>query len=222
MTESEQLFAAICQAPWDSAPRLIYADYLEDFGDAPRGQMIRLQCADFATLEAEASVQLYELLQAHGARWYAELPRVARVEWSSLFVRGFIDSIAIDCNSRYASYADQAFQAAPIRRLVCQNCVTAARLRSVLGHPMTERLDTLLLNRCALTDASIGLLLKASSLRNITHLDLSGNRFSDHGIEQLLTASTLPRLQKLHVMGNQNAYWTQAVVDEVFAARKSQ
>ena len=43
MTHDEAFLQAILEAPDDDAPRLIYADWLEEQGD-PRGAFIRVQC----------------------------------------------------------------------------------------------------------------------------------------------------------------------------------
>src|SRR3954454_19585646 len=36
--------AAICRSPDDDAPRLVYADWLEEHGDPERAEFIRVQC----------------------------------------------------------------------------------------------------------------------------------------------------------------------------------
>src|SRR6202011_4453577 len=43
MTQEQALLLAILDAPEDDAPRLIYADWLEERGE-PRGEFIRIQC----------------------------------------------------------------------------------------------------------------------------------------------------------------------------------
>lgn len=44
MTPAEAFLADIIEHPDDDAPRLIYADWLEDHGDASRAEFIRVQC----------------------------------------------------------------------------------------------------------------------------------------------------------------------------------
>jgi uncharacterized protein (TIGR02996 family) len=41
----EALFQNICAEPFDDAPRLIYADWLDEQGEAERAEFIRVQCA---------------------------------------------------------------------------------------------------------------------------------------------------------------------------------
>jgi uncharacterized protein (TIGR02996 family) len=79
---------AICAAPEDDTPRLVFADWLDDNGEPERAEFIRVQCA-LARLRAdtrfafplrcdprrdglEARQQL--LLARHGQRWLADLP----------------------------------------------------------------------------------------------------------------------------------------------------
>ena len=44
MTHAEAFLQAILEDPADDAPRLIYADWLEENGDAGRADFIRIQC----------------------------------------------------------------------------------------------------------------------------------------------------------------------------------
>jgi uncharacterized protein (TIGR02996 family) len=42
--ESLDLLAAVLDSPSDDAPRLVYADWLDEHGQADRAEFIRLQC----------------------------------------------------------------------------------------------------------------------------------------------------------------------------------
>jgi uncharacterized protein (TIGR02996 family) len=44
MTDDQALLAAVLAAPDDDAPRLIYADWLDEHGQAERAEFIRVQC----------------------------------------------------------------------------------------------------------------------------------------------------------------------------------
>ena len=54
MTDGEALFQAILDDPEDTGLRLVYADWLEEHGDADRAEVIALACA----LPAESGVPL--------------------------------------------------------------------------------------------------------------------------------------------------------------------
>ena len=47
MSERENLYAAICAAPRDDLPKLVFADWLDEHGDAAdraHAELIRIQC----------------------------------------------------------------------------------------------------------------------------------------------------------------------------------
>src|SRR5579884_3454044 len=65
---------AIQETPEDDAPRLIYADWLEDHGDADRAEFIRIQCrlAHLAEDDPDRPVLQHreaELLNRNRASW---------------------------------------------------------------------------------------------------------------------------------------------------------
>jgi uncharacterized protein (TIGR02996 family) len=78
--DEEALLADIYANPRDDAPRLVYADVLQERGD-PRGEFIALQCA------GTTGKQVNELLKANLKKWLGPLAPVlgAQVE----FRRGF-------------------------------------------------------------------------------------------------------------------------------------
>src|SRR4051794_33213202 len=85
MTEHEAFLQAILEAPEDDAPRLIYADWLDDHGDAERADFIRTQVFR-ARLPAddprqrELGEREQALLAAHAEAWQAHLPVWARIQ----------------------------------------------------------------------------------------------------------------------------------------------
>ena len=95
-TDGDALFRAICENPAEDTPRLVYADWLQENGRPERAEFIRLQCEAWGLCPAHSTVpaartRASELLRAHRDRWFDELSTVPGVEWSDLFVRGFID-----------------------------------------------------------------------------------------------------------------------------------
>jgi uncharacterized protein (TIGR02996 family) len=88
---------AVADDPDDDAPRLAYADWLEEHGDPDRATFIRLQCR---TAERERSEEVAfpdpevrradELIEANEDRWGAELPALPGVGyWFHGAFRGF-------------------------------------------------------------------------------------------------------------------------------------
>lgn len=117
-TGCEPFLAAVRARPWDDAPRLVYADWLEEHGD-PRGEFIRLQC-QLAALEpneptfARLVDREAALLGEFGERWCLELPAWARAGCE--FRRGFIERVPIWSAERFQSL-DELRQATPVQTL---------------------------------------------------------------------------------------------------------
>ena len=114
--DDQAFLDAIIAAPEDDAPRLVYADWLDEHGDSDRAEFIRVQC-DLARrpkydpgrppLEARER----ELLKRHEARWTKPLTDFGR---DLRFRRGFVDGISIGV-SKFIADGEELFQAAPVR-----------------------------------------------------------------------------------------------------------
>jgi uncharacterized protein (TIGR02996 family) len=108
--------------PEDDAPRLIFADWLEDLGDAARSEFIRVQC-DRARLapdhprQPELARREQALLAEHARRWAGPLRGLVQ-EWE--FRRGFVEAAGVaddEKGTRAAQRLAQLFRLAPIRDL---------------------------------------------------------------------------------------------------------
>jgi uncharacterized protein (TIGR02996 family) len=84
------LLRAVADRPDDDAPRLAYADWLDENGRTERAELIRLQLranAAGAAVEPQVAARQDELLAAHGAEWLGEL---ADQLTSAVYERGFL------------------------------------------------------------------------------------------------------------------------------------
>src|SRR5260370_33292430 len=75
---------AICEAPDDDAPRLVYADWLDENGDSDRAEFIQLHirlARDPYALSVEQRCE--DLFRQHWPRWVAELPDSALL-WAEM------------------------------------------------------------------------------------------------------------------------------------------
>lgn len=83
MTEGEALYRAILEQPDDDAPRLVWADWLDEHGDPDRAEFVRLQC-EWAALDPGDPRQdaLWDrwshVLGRNRGRWAAGLGTAAR------------------------------------------------------------------------------------------------------------------------------------------------
>jgi uncharacterized protein (TIGR02996 family) len=92
MSDEDGLLAAIWAEPHDDTPRLVYADWLDENGQSPRAEFIRVQI-ELARRDpwddhaVELTAREGALSDLHAAEWKAKLPQ----RWhSSPFHRGFL------------------------------------------------------------------------------------------------------------------------------------
>src|SRR5262249_48629601 len=93
MNQRQAFLQTIIEAPEDDTPRLVFADWLDDEGDAKRAEFIRTQIALERLPAADArrpelARREKELLNTHGWGWAEEVGCVIE-EWQ--FRRGFIE-----------------------------------------------------------------------------------------------------------------------------------
>ena len=173
MTHADAFLQAILDAPDDDAPRLLFADWLEDNGDADRAEFIRIQTA-LAGRGGFAPAQLWsrqkELLARHDKEWSAPVRGVA-LSW--LYERGFIEEVEAATDA-FLDGADELSRRAPVRRL---------RLHWPRGPVLTASYIPLMAN-CAL-------------MNRLNYLNLSGNVLGSDGLQALLVAAPLTGLNSL-------------------------
>ncbi len=189
MTEREALYAVVLAEPEADAPRLVYADWLEehprDEADTARAHFIRLEVEaealpadspDRAAMEAAAA----KLFNRHSDAWNRDLPTWD--EWydsTLVYRRGFPEELRTVFR-KLALSGGRLFTAAPIRSL----CVTSPR-----GWPPSFNV---------LLQATDGRLPDLNRLRALTigpRLRLGGN---DEGVRRTFRiATTYPTLENL-------------------------
>ena len=103
----------ILEWPEDDAPRLVFADYLDEIGEHDRAELIRGQINEWTT--------------------YAPVPKNGRfLLWGNQFLvpsavdrvvvrRGFISEIRLPC-SAFMRHAREIFQSHPVTRVVLADC----------------------------------------------------------------------------------------------------
>jgi uncharacterized protein (TIGR02996 family) len=175
----QAFLSAICAEPNEKVHRLVFADWLDDHGDAARAEFIRLQVHRDGLPPEHPLVRWSlgreaELLEAHGATWLAELPPgLTRPRWH----RGFVEEIRIDPANWVQRHAEIR-AATPVCRLRLTSLQQVVEL--VEAHP--ERL--------------------AESLAGIEHLDLNEQQVNDALGAAFLDLPEFPRLKSLHLHRN--------------------
>jgi uncharacterized protein (TIGR02996 family) len=115
MSDNDALFRAILANPDDDAPRLVYADWLDEHGDPDRAMFIRAQVqlarrtagpGEHRKLRALGR----KLLRTNRNAWTAHLPAWAR---DPVFRRGFVERITCPVDT-YLGRADELRRRTPL------------------------------------------------------------------------------------------------------------
>lgn len=183
MSPADALYRAVCAAPHDDLPRLVYADWLEENGRAHRAEFIRVQCrlADASPADAEYVDLLEREAELKAILWReleADRPTLpAGIGWEPEH-RGFAERL------RFANTYNQPLQPV-IDRLAGVNAgVPISGLRGVLAPSELRQLSSSPL---------------ATTLTSL-HLDSAYARDHYGGVVEVLAEpTTLPSLRRLYV-----------------------
>jgi uncharacterized protein (TIGR02996 family) len=209
MTHDEAFLQAIIETPDDDTPRLVYADWLEEHGDAERAEFIRVQ-VQLACLPEEdprrPALKLREraLLSRHEATWAG--PFRGRVE-SWKFRRGFVEQITTGA-AKFLTQTEQLFRLAPIRHVRLRRATWC--LHRLAACPFLGRLTGLDLSGNAdrpgganfLLPSGVRALAASPHLHRLTTLLLFATNINVFDVQHLVSAPALKRLTTLDLGGN--------------------
>jgi uncharacterized protein (TIGR02996 family) len=189
---------AINADPDDDAPRLIYADWLEDNGEDERAEFIRDQCRA-ASLPAcnerdELEDRAEDLLRQHRQTWIAPLTRGERPE----FHRGFLERIQMTPR-QFPQQAKALFELGPACTPGLFLNRSRSRLDRMLATPAGQRVTGL-----HLMDASPSTIDQLGDLPHLRRLELSnrdtGERRTAAAREALGRMMQRPWFRQLRVL----------------------
>lgn len=204
---------SIIDAPDDDAPRLVFADWLEENGDTERAEFIRIQC-ELARLGEDdprfrrLTARGKELEDEHRVEWQSDLPQFEEIFWGG-FHRGFVAAVRVESVETFAEHADAIFAAAPIREL---------RFHRVFANEAKRIAMTRQLARVQVLDLEDGNMIGnqgAQALANspyisgLTVLKLRGNAIGPSGASALARAAHLGPLTDLNL--DRNAIYDEGV-----------
>jgi uncharacterized protein (TIGR02996 family) len=202
----ESLLRDIGEHPEDDAPRLIYADWLQEQGE-PLGQahaeFIRLQVARHRAAGAagEPGERERKLLERHRKDWLAEVP--ANLRKKIHFVRGFPEVVELMLPA-LVKHAETLFRVLPTANRLClRNCVLdrfqAGRI-AVL--PALSRVRGVELDDVFVVSyPALEVLLRTPFLSNLREFRFAGKPLRARGAEILGASPVLPRLERLELVG---------------------
>jgi uncharacterized protein (TIGR02996 family) len=134
MSDDAAFIRAILEDPADDAPRLVYADWLDEHGQSERAEFVRIQCDQAYVGLPKRGLTKRELdhLSAPGFDWTEQAAKDIGVacaklrwdghdsfswqwdgEWSVTWSRGFVASIALP-TAAFIEHAAELFRAHPI------------------------------------------------------------------------------------------------------------
>jgi uncharacterized protein (TIGR02996 family) len=232
MPENAALFDAILAHPAEDTPRLAYADWFDENGDADRARFIRLQfeIEKLPPIGAKASKAKKEeeaALKKHEKKWAG--PIAGMVNYYR-FRRGFVEFIRIDV-ADYLKDGERLFELAPLRdvnfdQMKDQMPALAAsplfgraetlgfspfigdqlhnngRLELLLASPHLAKLRGLNLSTSLLDAKDVQKIASCPYLGELRHLDLSWNQIGHSGMKAIANSPHFKSLTSFELRGN--------------------
>jgi uncharacterized protein (TIGR02996 family) len=228
MCDRDAFLAAILAAPADDLPRLIFADWLDEHGDADRAEFIRLQCAaargDLAARSIAATRRQAVLAKTHRDEWLGPL---ARAVYSAEYRRGFAEHAVLPA-AVFLREGPALRRLTPLRSVALLGAgrvlpalldgphlrgltalhLTGARLGNegiglLAAAPALAGLRTLRLGQNDLGNAAAAALAHSPHLGTLTTLVLDRNAIGDTGAGHLARSRNLTRLTTLSLAANE-------------------
>ncbi len=213
MTHDEAFLQAIAAAPDDDdAPRLVYADWLEERGDSERAEFIRVQVAlsrnadGAGDLPADVIARLKgrerSLLSRNKKRWLQPL-RELKAEGTTHpeLWRGFAEDVAMDA-AAFLERGEELWRVCPVKRLRLRNIDGLARQLSQCS-ALARASHLELGGKPPLTAMALRTLWESPHLTGLQALSLDGAPLTDADLSSLASSTVAPSLRRLKLSGAQ-------------------
>jgi uncharacterized protein (TIGR02996 family) len=202
MSLHDAFLRAVIENRDDDAPRLVYADWLEEGGDAERAAFIRLQVEAAGLPEGDGRRSDLEeralyLLVRHLDDWLGPL-RTLATNW--IFQRGFVERVTV-LHEVFLERADELLAAAPVRSVFFRR-VRLPLVGRLAAAPQLARLEEVNLWHDHLSERSAELLAASPHLGRLASLNLGSNRVRDRGARALAASPNLGGLRRLDLSDN--------------------
>lgn len=193
----EPFIREIIANPADDVARLVFADYLEQHGDA-RGELIRIQ---FQILDAEKGSKEHrklrkrerELAKEHGA--FGRAPQGVK----PLGARGgFLDAIEVTV-ARFLRLQEKIFEMAPIRSVVLKG--RSVKLAKVGESPYLGQLREFRMSQNYAAEDDLVSVLRSSKFDGLEALQVGSTGLPVSAIQSIATNSRFESLRTLAIHG---------------------
>jgi uncharacterized protein (TIGR02996 family) len=207
----------------DDAPRLIYADWLDDHGQEARAEFIRVQIERTRLPKWDAArvrLRLREeaLLKKHGKAWLAELPKIEGVTWAG-FRRGLVAQAKLKsfallrgrawegvgpieaASVRWPRKGDGAEGIPPVPGLheltVTGRLMAMGDAERLAASPLLSSLRVLDISGCECGNEGFGRVMRSPHLAGLRTLRAGSNYLGDGAISALCGAASIASLEEL-------------------------
>jgi uncharacterized protein (TIGR02996 family) len=216
-SEHDALLRAVCESPGDDAPRLVYADWLDDHGRRERAEFIRVQIALAGIDESDERFLALqqreeELLAAHAKAWESEVlgemdSFAVRNMWQeAVYRRGFPARLYVSNVGAFQRRGGAFLERIPAEEVFLywtyDDDLKGARWSRLVQEPHGGRLNGLKTSGRGYALASLTRLLTGPLASQITHLDTHDCDYYGRGIAEVL-ADALTGLRWMDLAGNQ-------------------
>jgi uncharacterized protein (TIGR02996 family) len=223
MTHDEAFLQAIRDESDSDAPRLVYADWLEEHGQEARAEFVRAQCERVRPSTdpgraAELETRAGRLLVANWEAWVGPLRELVGPNGSVLgeswllggphpdalsrFHRGFVESLALMA-AAFVMHGHRLARLMPLRHLRLWRAGAVAEELAACPHlDGVTTLDFADYYTGPLTAPGAWALARSPYLGRLRALHLYGNNIGDDGLRALAKAPWLAGLHRLNVTDN--------------------
>jgi uncharacterized protein (TIGR02996 family) len=229
----QALLQAILDEPEADAPRLVYADWLEEHGDLlPQGGAAATAYAGFIRKQIElAKVPEYDPLWVR--TWFEDrdaisgrgfeafcppLPEGVR-PGSWCFHRGFLERIEVQSLDTFLTHAQALFAAAPLHefRLRADYRGAPPNLAALASSPYLSRLRRLIFHLSRLPATEIDEIQNSCHAGNVREMDFEFAGIAEDGCQALFRPPLIAQLNALRLNSN-SAPWTEALTEAFLEA----
>lgn len=220
--------------PEDDAPRLVFADWLEEHGDGDRAEFIRVQIArarlpGWDARQVPLRLRERALLQQCRLKWQRKLPYIGGMTWRD-YRRGFRATADFSDFSELKKNAGICWALAPLEAIsvrFCRGQESAENIEPIAGlrelfinnerfydleeiaslaaAPLLSTLRALNVHACNLGVEGFQRLIASPHLGNLTALRVPENHIGNGGISALFDAASLTSLEVLD-LSERNSY----------------
>lgn len=188
--EDRGFLEAIRESPDDDTVRLVYADWLEEQGDASRAEFIRVQCELAHPSGKEERTQLErrerELLAANRAAWLGPLHKEL-LHSHCTFRRGFPEELTIRPKVM-VKMAEELNARVPAGRVTLYGGFGDPAMQALMACPCLGWVAGLEYEHPRLTDDGLEMIANSVNLPHLAELSIGFAKFTTNGIQALASS----------------------------------